>query len=151
MHPEDLKQALIETARTLFRRGYAFGTAGNISCRTEGTLFCTPTRSSLGELRLQGISVCDLEAKAKSGPKPLKELPSMSRRRNVKRRFQNAGSEGSHGRKESCAGFPLCAAMGDPALPVVLKSGNFGGQDFFQQAIDAIRARPCAPEKVRSR
>jgi len=75
MHPEHLKQALIDNARSLFLRGYAFGTAGNISCREDDAIYCTPTGSSLGELRSQDISVCDLDGNAKSGPKPTKELP----------------------------------------------------------------------------
>jgi uncharacterized protein YgbK (DUF1537 family) len=39
-------------------------------------------------------------------------------------------------------GVPLCASITAPILPVVLKSGNFGEEDFFIQAIDAIRACP---------
>jgi 3-dehydrotetronate 4-kinase len=36
-------------------------------------------------------------------------------------------------------GVPLCVSVTDPRIPMVLKSGNFGGVDFFPQAIDAIR------------
>lgn len=36
-------------------------------------------------------------------------------------------------------GVPLCMSLGDVSLPVVLKSGNFGGPDFYQRAIAALR------------
>jgi uncharacterized protein YgbK (DUF1537 family) len=38
-------------------------------------------------------------------------------------------------------GVPLCYSLGAHRLPVVLKSGNFGGEDFYARALDAV-ARP---------
>ncbi len=38
-------------------------------------------------------------------------------------------------------GVPLCFSLGRLALPVVLKSGNFGGEDFYAKAIDAVSRR----------
>ncbi|HJU56533.1 MAG TPA: nucleotide-binding domain containing protein, partial [Pyrinomonadaceae bacterium] len=38
-------------------------------------------------------------------------------------------------------GVPLCFSLGKFRLPVVLKSGNFGGADFYGRALEAI-ARP---------
>lgn len=38
-------------------------------------------------------------------------------------------------------GVPLCYSLGRLRLPVVLKSGNFGGEDFYAQALDAV-SRP---------
>ena len=38
-------------------------------------------------------------------------------------------------------GVPLCFSLGKFQLPVVLKSGNFGGADFYGRALEAI-ARP---------
>ena len=35
-------------------------------------------------------------------------------------------------------GVPLCLTLSQPALPVVFKSGNFGSDDFYGRAIDAI-------------
>ena len=35
-------------------------------------------------------------------------------------------------------GVPLCYSLGKFGLPVVLKSGNFGGHDFYGKALDAI-------------
>ncbi|HEX7312466.1 MAG TPA: 3-oxo-tetronate kinase [Pyrinomonadaceae bacterium] len=36
-------------------------------------------------------------------------------------------------------GVPLCYSLGHYRLPVVLKSGNFGGEDFYARAIEAAR------------
>ncbi|HEX8150170.1 MAG TPA: 3-oxo-tetronate kinase [Pyrinomonadaceae bacterium] len=38
-------------------------------------------------------------------------------------------------------GVPLCYSLGRHRLPVVLKSGNFGGEDFYGRALEAV-ARP---------
>jgi uncharacterized protein YgbK (DUF1537 family) len=38
-------------------------------------------------------------------------------------------------------GVPLCRSLGAHRLPVVLKSGNFGGEDFYARALAAV-ARP---------
>ena len=38
-------------------------------------------------------------------------------------------------------GVPLCHSLGRYQLPVVLKSGNFGGEDFYARALEAL-ARP---------
>ncbi len=39
-------------------------------------------------------------------------------------------------------GIPVCVALARPDIAVVLKSGNFGSQDFYGKAIDAIRGLP---------
>lgn len=46
-------------------------------------------------------------------------------------------------------GVPLCTSIDEPRLPFVLKSGNFGGREFFQQAVDAVKALPCASREMR--
>ena len=38
-------------------------------------------------------------------------------------------------------GVPLCHSLGRYQVPVVLKSGNFGGEDFYARALEAV-ARP---------
>jgi uncharacterized protein YgbK (DUF1537 family) len=35
-------------------------------------------------------------------------------------------------------GVPLCFSLGEFRLPVVLKSGNFGGEDFYGKALEAV-------------
>lgn len=39
-------------------------------------------------------------------------------------------------------GVPLCYSLGRYRLPVVLKSGNFGGEDFYSKALAAV-SRPA--------
>lgn len=39
-------------------------------------------------------------------------------------------------------GVPVCVALGEPGLGIVLKSGNFGSPDFFLQACNAISDLP---------
>jgi uncharacterized protein YgbK (DUF1537 family) len=36
-------------------------------------------------------------------------------------------------------GVPVCITMCQPSLPVVFKSGNFGSDDFYERAIQAIQ------------
>ncbi|MFL6415608.1 MAG: class II aldolase/adducin family protein, partial [Bryobacteraceae bacterium] len=66
---------LIEVSRSMFYRGYSFGTAGNVSVRVDGTVFATPTGSSLGNLDERSIARCDLNGNVSGGSKPTKELP----------------------------------------------------------------------------
>lgn len=35
-------------------------------------------------------------------------------------------------------GVPVCVTLSEPAIPVVFKSGNFGGDDFYRRAMDAM-------------
>lgn len=44
-----------------------------------------------------------------------------------------------HVERNLCPGVPLCDALGDSPLPLVLKSGNFGTADFYAEAEAAIR------------
>jgi uncharacterized protein YgbK (DUF1537 family) len=37
-------------------------------------------------------------------------------------------------------GVPVCVALGEFRLPVVLKSGNFGSPDFYGRAMSAVSA-----------
>jgi ribulose-5-phosphate 4-epimerase/fuculose-1-phosphate aldolase len=75
MRPDDLIQSIVATGQSLFNRGYAFGTAGNISCRAGDTLYCTPTGSSLGDLTAEGIATCNMSGEVTGTRKPTKELP----------------------------------------------------------------------------
>jgi uncharacterized protein YgbK (DUF1537 family) len=43
--------------------------------------------------------------------------------------------------KNIAPGVPLCVSLGEFRLHVVLKSGNFGGEDFYGKALEAV-ARP---------
>jgi uncharacterized protein YgbK (DUF1537 family) len=36
-------------------------------------------------------------------------------------------------------GLPSCASLNDPPRVLVLKSGSFGKEDFFERALDHLR------------
>ncbi len=42
--------------------------------------------------------------------------------------------------REIDPGVPVLATNGDPVLGLALKSGNFGGTDFFERALEAMEA-----------
>lgn len=66
---------LVETAKSMFARGYSFGTAGNISIRIEDIIYATPTGSSFEKLAADDMAACDLEGNVIGANKPTKELP----------------------------------------------------------------------------
>lgn len=66
--------AIAEAARSLFSRGYSFGTAGNLSMRVDDHVVVSPTNSSFEELDADSMSVVDLAGKHLSGNKPSKEV-----------------------------------------------------------------------------
>jgi ribulose-5-phosphate 4-epimerase/fuculose-1-phosphate aldolase len=68
------RQLLVELAASLFARGYAVGSAGNISVRLEDGFLITPTNSSLGRLDAARLSKLDREFKHVSGDRPSKEV-----------------------------------------------------------------------------
>lgn len=66
-------EELVEIARSLYDRGYTFGTAGNISVRTGDRIFVTPTNSSFGKLSVGGLAELDLAGRSLNSVKPSKE------------------------------------------------------------------------------
>lgn len=62
---------LIAIARSLYDRGYTFGTAGNISLRLDDRLLVTPTNSSFWNL--DALAELDLSGAPIAGPAPSKE------------------------------------------------------------------------------
>ena len=66
-------EELVEIARSLYDRGYTFGTAGNISVRAGNRIFITPTNSSFGKLTAGGLAEVDDSGEALSSVKPSKE------------------------------------------------------------------------------
>ncbi|MBS1815241.1 MAG: class II aldolase/adducin family protein [Acidobacteria bacterium] len=73
MQPDLLE--LVQTAKSLYERGYSFGTAGNLSVRIGDIIYATPTGSSFGQLTVEGLAACDLSGKPTGPNKPTKELP----------------------------------------------------------------------------
>ncbi|WP_342755500.1 aldolase [Pantoea sp. MBD-2R] len=75
MTEQQARQEMVTLGASFFARGYATGSAGNLSLRLEdGTLLATPTGSCLGELNGERLSKVTLEGEWLSGDKPSKEI-----------------------------------------------------------------------------
>ncbi len=66
---------LVAIARSLYSRGYTFGTAGNISVRIGDRVVISPTNSSFGDLLPDSLAEVTLDGESLAGPKPSKEVP----------------------------------------------------------------------------
>ena len=73
MSESRLRDLLVERGRSLYDRGYAHGSSGNLSARIDGGILITPTGSSLGRLDPGKISKVDEGGKHVSGDPPSKE------------------------------------------------------------------------------
>jgi ribulose-5-phosphate 4-epimerase/fuculose-1-phosphate aldolase len=73
MSESTLRDQLVERGRSLYDRGYAHGSSGNLSVKVEGAILITPTGSSLGRLDPAKISKVDEAGKHLSGDPPSKE------------------------------------------------------------------------------
>jgi ribulose-5-phosphate 4-epimerase/fuculose-1-phosphate aldolase len=67
------RDELVTIARSLFDRGYTFGTAGNISIRAGDRFLMTPTNSSFFNLTPDSLSEVDGSGALVSGSPPTKE------------------------------------------------------------------------------
>lgn len=65
---------LVAIARSLFTRGYTFGTAGNISVRIADRVVISPTNSSFGDLSEGALAEVSLDGASIAGPQPSKEI-----------------------------------------------------------------------------
>ena len=67
------RDLLVSRGRSLYDRGYAHGSSGNLSIRLDEAILITPTGSSLGRLEAERISKVDLQGKHVAGDPPSKE------------------------------------------------------------------------------
>jgi ribulose-5-phosphate 4-epimerase/fuculose-1-phosphate aldolase len=67
------RDALADRARSLYERGYAHGSSGNLSVRVDDGVLVTPTGSCLGRLDPARISRIALDGRTLSGDPPSKE------------------------------------------------------------------------------
>lgn len=75
MADQQARQNLIEIASSLYQRGYATGSAGNISLLLEdNTILATPTGACLGRLQPKELSKLTLSGEHIGGNKPSKEV-----------------------------------------------------------------------------
>ncbi|GKX56570.1 class II aldolase [Leminorella grimontii] len=71
----EAREAMVRLGASLFQRGYATGSAGNLSMLLpDDTLLATPTGSCLGELNADRLSKVGLDGTLISGDKPSKEV-----------------------------------------------------------------------------
>jgi 3-dehydro-4-phosphotetronate decarboxylase len=73
MTEADLRQQLVMHGRWLFERGYACGSAGNLSIRLPDGALVTPTNSCLGRLAPERLAKIDFEGKLLAGDRASKE------------------------------------------------------------------------------
>ena len=73
MKENALREALVMHGRSLYERGFAHGSSGNLSVRLADGLLITPTNSCLGRLDPARISKVDGAGKHVSGDAPSKE------------------------------------------------------------------------------
>lgn len=73
MNEDRLREKIAEIGRSLYDRGLAHGSAGNISVKVAGGWLMTPTNSCLGRLDPARISRLDEGGRLVSGDKPSKE------------------------------------------------------------------------------
>jgi ribulose-5-phosphate 4-epimerase/fuculose-1-phosphate aldolase len=74
VNEDSLRQTLVRLSKSLFDRGFAVGSAGNISALVDDGMLITPTNSCLGFLDPERISKLDREGRHVSGDKPSKEV-----------------------------------------------------------------------------
>lgn len=72
---EVVLEELCETAESFYRRGYAFGSTGNISVRVGARAWITPTGKSLKGLSPEGLACVSLEGESLNENRPSKEFP----------------------------------------------------------------------------
>lgn len=73
MTENQLREQLVLFGQSLYARGYAHGSSGNLSVRLPDGLLVTPTNSCLGRLDPARISKLDKTGQHVSGDKPSKE------------------------------------------------------------------------------
>lgn len=71
---EQHRQEICRVGKSLFDRGYAHSTAGNISVRTDQGFLITPTDACLGFMEPEHIAVVDLQGQQTSGAPASKTL-----------------------------------------------------------------------------
>lgn len=73
MTENETREALVMHGRSLYERGYAHGSSGNLSARLPDGLLITPTNSCLGRLDPARISRIDSSGNLLAGDPPSKE------------------------------------------------------------------------------
>jgi ribulose-5-phosphate 4-epimerase/fuculose-1-phosphate aldolase len=72
---DSVLQQMCEMADSFYRRGYAFGSTGNLSVRVEDQIWITPTGQSLKGLTVNQLACLDLDGASRNENRPSKEFP----------------------------------------------------------------------------
>lgn len=75
MTSDAVAEAIVSAGRSLYDRGLATGSAGNLSVATKEGVTVTPTNSSLGRLDPDALSTMSLSGQHLGGMAPSKEAP----------------------------------------------------------------------------
>ena len=75
MTEDAVLETLCETAESFYRRGYAFGSTGNISARAGERVWITPTGKSLKGLNPGHLALVSLDGESLNENRPSKEFP----------------------------------------------------------------------------
>lgn len=135
-----LRQALVEAGRSFHARGYAIGSAGNLSVKLDDGYLVTPTNASLGALDAGRLAKLDAGFNPVSGDRPTKEV-SMHRAFYETR----AGTEAVvhlHSTHAAALSFRNDLAEIDP-IPVfspyfVMRVGHLPVLPYFRPGAEAI-------------
>ena len=73
MNESAARDAIVERGRSLYDRGYAHGSSGNLSMRIDDAILITPTGSSLGRLDPLRLAKLAADGTSLSGDPPSKE------------------------------------------------------------------------------
>lgn len=75
MTEQQLRNQMVSLAQSMFQRGYATGSAGNLSLKLDSDRFLvTPGGSSFGRLKAEELSVVDSNGHQMSGKRASKEV-----------------------------------------------------------------------------
>lgn len=72
---QDIREAIVRWAKSLFERGFTVGSSGNISVKLDEGYLMTPTNSCMGFLSPDRLSRLDADGVHVDGDKPSKEIP----------------------------------------------------------------------------
>lgn len=76
MTEQQLREEMLRIASSLFARGYATGSAGNLSLQlADGNLLVTPTGSNFASLNADRLAKVNPQGEWIGGDKPSKEIP----------------------------------------------------------------------------
>ena len=153
-HVDDAAEAVLETAKSMLRKGLVEGTAGNISARREdGNIVITPTSVDYEAMQLDDLCVMDpagevLEAKKGRAPSSEKKLHLA-----CYKAFDDVGSV-IHSHPIYATMFAIAhqsipACIDEFAIFVggdvrVTKYGASGTNDVGENAVEALQGRGAA-------